>query len=95
MTKEEAQLIFKLRCRTTEVKINVGGKYDNLECGACGLVEENQEHILECKELNKIESTEKIKYENLLNGTVEEKLKIAKQFKENFAILGKIKKGET
>ena len=87
MTREEAQLIFHLRCRVTETKNNLKGKYDNLECGACGLVEENQEHILECKELNKKQSTEKIKYENLLNGTVEEKLKIAKQFKENFAIL--------
>ena len=95
MTREEAQLIFHLRCRVTETKNNLKGKYDNLECGACDLVEENHNHILECKEINKKHWTEKIKYENLLNGTVEEKLKIAKQFKENSAILEKIKKGET
>ena len=75
MTREEAQLIFHLRCRVTEAKNNSKGKYDNLECGACGLFEENQQHILECKVLNKEKSTEEIKYENLLNGTVEEKLK--------------------
>ena len=41
MLKEDAQLVFKLRCRVTGVKINMGGKYDNLECEACGLEEEH------------------------------------------------------
>ena len=45
--REEAQLIFRLRCRVTEAKVNLRGKYDNLECGACGLEEENQQHILD------------------------------------------------
>ena len=45
--------------------------------------------------LNKEKSTKEIKYENLLNGTVEEKLKIARNFREHFSILEKIKKGET
>ena len=95
MTREEAQLIFRLRCRVTEAKNNLKGKYDNLECGACGLYEEDQQHILKCKVLNKEKTIEETKYENLLNGTVEEKLKIARKFRENFAILEKIKKGET
>ena len=56
-------------------KITLNGHlYDNLECGACCLFEENQQHILECKVLNKVKSTEEIKYEILLNGSVEEKL---------------------
>ena len=46
MSKEEAQLIFQLRCRVTEAKINLRGKYDNLECGACGLEEETQQHSM-------------------------------------------------
>ena len=37
ITKEEAQLIFRLRCRVTDVKINCRGKYDNLECRACDI----------------------------------------------------------
>ena len=37
MSKEEAQLVFKLRCRVTETKVNLKRKYDNLECEACGL----------------------------------------------------------
>ena len=36
INKEEDQLIFKLRCRVTEAKVNLKEKYDNLECRACG-----------------------------------------------------------
>jgi hypothetical protein len=48
ITREEAQLIFQLRCRVTETKVNLRGKYDNLECEACGLEKETQQHIIEC-----------------------------------------------
>ena len=83
MTKEDAQLIFKLRCRMTEAKVNLKGKYDDLECGACGLEEESQQHIIKCKELNKNRSKEEVEYSKIFNGTVIEKLKIAKMFQEN------------
>jgi hypothetical protein len=89
MNKEIAQLIFKLRCRVTEAKVNLKGTYDYLECRACQKVEENQKHILICPVLNKNRSSEEIKYEKLYNGTVSEKVKIAKRFKENFKILEK------
>ena len=56
MSREESQLIFKMRCRVTEAKTNLKGKYDNLECGACGLAEESQHHILECEVLNENKS---------------------------------------
>ena len=93
--REEAQLIFRLRCRMTEAKVNLKGKYDNLECRACGLEEENQNHILDCKILNRREIQEDLKYDNLINGTVMEKLKLAKRFKENFEILENMKKEKT
>ena len=80
---EEAQLIFKIRCRTTEAKVNLRGKYDNLECGACGLEEETQQHILYCTELNKDKPDQELKYEKILNGNVVEKLIIAQRFKDN------------
>ena len=92
MKKEEAQLIFHLRCRVTEVKNNLKGKYDQLECGACGLFEEDQKHILECKVLNRNTTIQDIKYEQIFNGTVAEKLKIARIYSENFAKLEDIKK---
>ena len=92
MNKEVAQLIFKLRCRVTEAKVNLKGKYDNIECEACHMEEENQQHILLCSVLNRKRKTENLKYEKLFNGTVSEKVKIAVKFKENFKILENMKK---
>ena len=92
MRKEDAQLIFRLRCRMTQIKVNLKGKYDTLECSACGSDEENQQHVILCKELNENKSMNDVKYENIFNGTVEEKLKIAKVFKQNFDKLDNMKK---
>jgi hypothetical protein len=92
MKREEAQLIFRLRCRVTGIKVNLKGKYDTWECSACGNEEETQQHVIECKELNRNKSIEDIKYDKLFNGTVIEKLKIAKMFKENFDKLENMKK---
>ena len=75
ITKEEAQLIFRLRCRVTDVKINFRGKYDNLECRACDMEEETQQHILVCEELDRKKMIEEIKYEKIFNGTVSDKLR--------------------
>ena len=82
ISKDDAQLIFKLRCRVTNVKTNMKGKYEKLECRACNLEEESQKHIMECKILNH-ESDQKLEYEKVFNGTVSEKLKIAKKFRKN------------
>ena len=68
--------------RVNEAKVNLKGKFDNLECGACGLEEENQQHIVECKELNGNRIIEELNYNTLLIGTVTEKLKTAKKIKK-------------
>ena len=44
--REEAQLIFKLRCRVTGIKVNLKGKYDSKKCCACEIEEENQQHVI-------------------------------------------------
>ena len=92
MRLEEAQLIFKLRCRSTNVKMNLKGLYDDLECTACGLEEETQIHIIHCKKLNENKVGKKVNYDKLFNGTVDEKLEIAKIFKENYDLLENMKK---
>lgn len=92
ISREEAQLIFKLRCRVSKLKVNMKGKYDSLECTACGKSEESQEHILDCAVLNEDKSLENCKYDKIFNGTVSEKLKVARRFKENFDILENMKK---
>ena len=81
--REEAQLIFKLRCRVTKVKNNMRGNYDSLYCRGCKIAEESQKHIVqECKILN--EDSQKIEYEKIFNGTIQDKLKIARRFQENY-----------
>ena len=92
ISREEAQLIFKLRCRVSKLKVNMKGKYESLECTACGKSEESQEHILDCAVLNEDKSLENCKYDKIFNGTVSDKLKVARRFKENFDILENMKK---
>ena len=87
-TKNECQLIFKLRSRITEIKTNFKGKYDYFECDVCGQEEESQEHILKCTEvmnMNK-ENNEIPNYERLFDGKVTEQLSIARRFQTNMNI---------
>ena len=92
MNIEDGQLIFKLRCKITNAKMNLKGMYDNLECTACGLEEETQEHIINCTKLNENKLEKNVNYEKIFNGTVHEKIKVAKRFRENFDLLENMKK---
>ena len=70
ITKEEAQEIFKLRSRVSDVKLNYKGKYETYECQVCKKEDESQEHIIvKCKSLNKSKE-EMIKYEDIFEGNV-------------------------
>ena len=94
ISKEETQLIFRMRCKVTNVKMNMKGLYDNHECEVCLSDEETQKHIYECKEIWKIRGTnfEKIpQYENIQTGNLKEQLEVAKIFQENLDILEKVK----
>ena len=89
ISTEEAQLIFKIRYRTPSVKVNLKGKYESYECRACHEESESQEHIAkQCKISN--QEGEQVDFEKIFNGTVEEKLKIARKFQENFEMLEKL-----
>ena len=93
MNKEDGQLIFKLRCKVTNLKMNFKGMYDDFECSACGIEEETQEHVvMNCKMLNENKLRKNVEYEKIFNGTLYEKLEVAKKFKENFDILENMKK---
>ena len=71
----------------TDVKKNVKGKYDSKKCRACKIEEEDQKHIVDCEILN--QGKEKIEYGKIFNGTVSEKVKIARRFKTNLELLEK------
>ena len=93
-TRDEIQLIFKLRSRMTNIKKNYEGMYDDLECSACGEEEESQQHILECSVLvNMNKDYEELpKYGKIFDGTVSEQVKIAKKFKQNMRLKENLKK---
>ena len=62
--------------------------YEEFLCDECGEEEESQQHILECRillDMNR-EYKEIPKYEKLFNGTVKEKVLIARLFKQNMDI---------
>ena len=88
-TKNEIELIFKMRCRVTHVKMNLKGLYDTYECGVCLKEDESQEHIYKCKEIWKTKDNngEQIpEYGKIKNGNTKEKLQIARIFKQNMKV---------
>ena len=59
------------------------GNCDSLYCRGCKMIEESQKHIVqECKILN--QDSQNIEYEKIFNGTIQEKVKIARRFQENY-----------
>ena len=54
MSKDEIQLIFQIRSKVTNVKMNLKGLYDSFECEVCKDEDETQKHIYECKQIWKI-----------------------------------------
>ena len=92
MTQEECQLIFKLRCRVTEVKTNMKGSYENFQCDLCNNEEETQEHVLNCMKIVSMRNEKDVinKLEKIYNGKVREQINVARVFKENMDIRKKI-----
>ena len=72
--------------------MNFKRKYEDLNCESCKMEEETQKHVLECTEIEKKqpELTSKVEYEKLFNGSIEEKVTIARSFKEKMKIRGKV-----
>jgi hypothetical protein len=76
----------------SDVKTNFKGKYETFECDICREDDENQEHLMKCKELNKMkENNEKMPvYEKLFESDVKNLKEIAKCFIENIKIRQKL-----
>ena len=64
---EDSQLIFKLRCKMIEVKMNFKRNHETHECRACETHEETQEHVYaQCKTLMKLNKMKKQNIESYL-----------------------------
>ena len=96
MKKEECQMIFQMRCRVTDTKVNQKNRYDSHECEACGLTDESQNHVLNCKVIiemhREFEISEIPPYENIMEGNVNEQANICKIFSKHLKILQNLKK---
>ena len=89
--REDAQLIFKLRCQMTNLKSNMKGKYDNLECRACKKEIESQKHVFECNAIS-VKFHEEETYEELLDGSLRQKIKLSEIMKKRIDKLQEIEK---
>ena len=62
--------------------------YEELTCQVCKIGNETQEHLLECKEINKNDN-KKIEYAKINNGNVSDMVNIARKFRKNIQIRDK------
>ena len=89
MNKEEIQLIFKIRSHSTDVKMNKKYQYETYECSVCFNENESQEHIYLCDDIWKLKNqskTEIPKFEEIIYGNIQQKVKVTRIFKENMKI---------
>ena len=73
---------------------NHKNKYETYECDACKIEDENQEHVMKCEEIKKIQKydeNEVPEYEKIMTGNLTDQIKIAKSFSEKLKTLDTIK----
>ena len=77
-----------------DIKTNYKGKYESFECDLCKEGEENQEHLMECKEIlrNKKNDETKLEYEKMFEFDTRNQLAIAKQFDAHTKIRNRLLK---
>ena len=89
MNKDEVKMIFKIRCRMLNIKMNMKNQYDTFTCLVCLNEDETQKHVYECKEILKLNNkkhSEIPEYEEIFSGNVHKKVKIARILEENLKI---------
>ena len=96
MKNEDGQNIFRLRSKMTAVKMNQRNRYENHECEVCGIFDESQEHVLNCKEILEMNEESDIseipEYNRIFDGTVMEQVKISKIFSKNMKVIENIRR---
>ena len=91
-TKEDIQLIFRIRSNMTNVKMNRKKMFKSHECSKCFEENETQAHVYNCNEIWKEMGKKKEnypKFDKIINGQRQDKIRIAKIFKEILKIVEK------
>ena len=73
------------------MKANMKGNYENLECRACKVENESQQHVFECKEID-VKLYEKETFEELIEGTLRQKIQISEYMRKRIDKLQEIEK---
>ena len=84
-TKSEAQLLFRLRSKTVNLKVNFPKMYQDNLCKMCKLFPESQAHLLQCPEIVpqlKLVCLKNMDEENLIYSNIENQLKIVKMYSQ-------------
>ena len=84
-SRSEAQLLFKLRSQTLNIKMNFQNQHSITLCQICKLFLESQSHLLQCPKIVpnlKLLSLKTNVDENLIYGSVENQLIIVKIYME-------------
>ena len=81
----EAKFLFLLRTRMLDVRANFEGKYKDLMCPACKLVEDTQHHLIECSKLSDDDLVEKLpEYNDLFGDDLEPKVNTSRIIRMKF-----------
>ena len=77
-----------------DVRANIGGQFDDTLCPLCAEDEDSQQHLLKCDALETLGTVvvQLPVYENLFEGTLDEKIAVARIIKERFDMRKKMKK---
>ena len=79
----EKKLLFQLRTRMVDIKINFKNSHTELSCPLCGLVDDSQEHVLVCSALMKDTSfvaSGAVKYSYIFHSDVTKQSAVARIF---------------
>ena len=95
----EAKLLFQLRSRMTNVKVNFRNKYSNIICPVCDVEasEDSQQHVFECIEILKnknIVAQDNILYSHIFDKDVEKQGAALRLFKHLWSIRKSILKAQ-
>ena len=80
-SRSEATLLFKLRSKTLNIKMNFKKQHKSLLCQVCGLFPECQSHLLQCPQIApklNLVCEKKLPDENQIYGSIDDQLRIVK-----------------
>ena len=98
LTKYEQQLLFRLRTKTLDVKMNFDRLHADIYCSLCKLFPETQSHILQCPDVVPNMNTPVISNHSLneadIYGNLDKQVQIVKIYSEALDIRNKLMKTE-